>query len=80
MARAKGFQMIVENGKALADSLDGAVDPNNPMLNTLFRMLTTRCMTQAVYFASGWCFCELLTHPSIFRYIPQKKNCNNSFM
>uniref|UniRef100_A0A0R3RRV1 Protein DIS3 homolog n=1 Tax=Elaeophora elaphi TaxID=1147741 RepID=A0A0R3RRV1_9BILA len=53
MAKAKGFKMSVESGKALSESLDKAVDPNNAMLNTLFRMLTTRCMTQAVYFSSG---------------------------
>ncbi|KAM3718476.1 putative exosome complex exonuclease RRP44 [Dirofilaria immitis] len=53
MAKAKGFKMNVESGKALSESLDKAVDPNNAMLNTLFRMLTTRCMTQAVYFSSG---------------------------
>nr|CDQ04480.1 Bm1955, isoform c [Brugia malayi] len=53
MAKAKGFKMNVESGKALSESLDEAVDPNNAMLNTLFRMLTTRCMTQAVYFSSG---------------------------
>lgn len=54
MARAKGFKMNVESGKALSESLDKAVDPSNTMLNTLFRMLTTRCMTQAVYFSSGF--------------------------
>ncbi|EJW73440.1 hypothetical protein WUBG_15654 [Wuchereria bancrofti] len=53
MAKAKGFKMNVESGKALSESLDDAVDPNNAMLNTLFRMLTTRCMTQAVYFSAG---------------------------
>ncbi|CAG9539925.1 unnamed protein product [Cercopithifilaria johnstoni] len=53
ITRAKGFRMNVESGKALSESLDKAVDPNNAMLNTLLRMLTTRCMTQAVYFSSG---------------------------
>ncbi|KAL3995653.1 RNB domain family protein [Acanthocheilonema viteae] len=53
MAKAKGFKMNVESGKALSESLDKAMDPSNTMLNTLFRMLTTRCMTQAVYFCSG---------------------------
>lgn len=27
--------------------------PENPYLNTMFRILATRCMLQAVYFASG---------------------------
>ncbi|VDK85731.1 unnamed protein product [Litomosoides sigmodontis] len=53
MARAKGFKMNTESGKAFSESLDKAVDPSNAMLNILFRMLATRCMTQAVYFASG---------------------------
>lgn len=52
-ARARGFVMNVSSGKALAQSLDNAVDVNNPMLNTMLRMMTTRCMTQAVYFSSG---------------------------
>ncbi|MFH4974380.1 hypothetical protein AB6A40_001089 [Gnathostoma spinigerum] len=52
-ARARGFSVNVEGGKALADSLDKAVDNKNPMVNVLLRMLTTRCMTQAVYFSSG---------------------------
>ncbi|VDN32512.1 unnamed protein product [Gongylonema pulchrum] len=53
MAKAKGFKMNVESGKTLSESLDMAIDPKNEMVNTLFRMLTTRCMTQAVYFSSG---------------------------
>lgn len=49
--------MNVSSGKALAQSLDNAVDVNNPMLNTMLRMMTTRCMTQAVYFSSGILLC-----------------------
>ncbi|CAL2042102.1 unnamed protein product [Caenorhabditis brenneri] len=52
-ARHRGFEIIVESGKGLADSLNRCVDTNNPMLNRLLRMLTTRCMTQAVYFSAG---------------------------
>lgn len=37
----------------MAASLDEAVRPENPYLNTMFRILATRCMLQAVYFASG---------------------------
>ena len=43
----------VDSGKNLADSLDLASDPKNPYLNTMMRMIATRCMMQAVYFASG---------------------------
>ncbi|CAJ0584354.1 unnamed protein product, partial [Mesorhabditis spiculigera] len=52
-AQKKGFQVSTESGKALADSLDRCVDRQNPMTNTLLRMLTTRCMTQALYFSAG---------------------------
>uniref|UniRef100_A0A1I7TQ84 Protein DIS3 homolog n=1 Tax=Caenorhabditis tropicalis TaxID=1561998 RepID=A0A1I7TQ84_9PELO len=52
-ARHRGFEIIVESGKGLADSLNRCVDAKNPMLNRLLRMLTTRCMTQAVYFSAG---------------------------
>ncbi|CAJ0928716.1 unnamed protein product, partial [Mesorhabditis belari] len=52
-ARLKGFNVITESGKALADSLDRCIDKTNPMTNTLLRMITTRCMTQAVYFSAG---------------------------
>ncbi|KAJ3443927.1 exosome complex exonuclease rrp44 [Anaeramoeba flamelloides] len=43
----------IESSKALADSLDKCHLKSNPYFNTLVRILTTRCMTQAVYFSSG---------------------------
>ncbi|ETN71598.1 RNB-like protein [Necator americanus] len=52
-AKQQGFSINVSSGKALADSLDRCVDRENPMMNRLLRMLTTRCMTQAVYFSAG---------------------------
>jgi len=45
--------MRVSTGKELAQSLDEAVIPSNPYFNTMLRILTTRCMMQAVYFCSG---------------------------
>lgn len=61
-----GLKLNVENSKALAESLDSAQVsihmnalltfyqfPEDPYINTLLRILTTRCMTQAVYFSSG---------------------------
>ena len=51
--RIKGFELDVSSSKALADSLDKCVDPANPFLNTLIRILATRCMTSAEYFCSG---------------------------
>ncbi|GFR81945.1 exosome complex exonuclease RRP44 [Elysia marginata] len=52
-AESKGFKIDVSSGKALADSLDQAVVPENPYFNTMLRIMTTRCMMQAVYFSSG---------------------------
>ncbi|KAI9098207.1 hypothetical protein DFS34DRAFT_102905 [Phlyctochytrium arcticum] len=48
-----GIEIDVSTSKALADSLDKAVVPSQPYINKLIRILTTRCMMQAVYFCSG---------------------------
>jgi len=52
-AGSKGFSIDVSSGKALADSLDKAVVPENPYFNIMLRIMCTRCMMQAVYFCSG---------------------------
>merc|ERR1719228_381193 len=52
-AKQQGFEIIVDSGKQLADSLNQAMDPKNAYMNTMLRMIATRCMMQAVYFASG---------------------------
>uniref|UniRef100_A0A0D6QW77 Uncharacterized protein n=1 Tax=Araucaria cunninghamii TaxID=56994 RepID=A0A0D6QW77_ARACU len=49
---ALGVKLDISSSKALADSLDCAVG-DDPYFNKLVRILTTRCMTQAVYFCSG---------------------------
>ncbi|CAG0916314.1 unnamed protein product [Notodromas monacha] len=49
----RGFKIDVSSNKNLACSLDKAVVNENPYYNTMLRILTTRCMMQAVYFASG---------------------------
>ncbi|CAG9764874.1 unnamed protein product [Ceutorhynchus assimilis] len=51
--RHLGFDIQIDCGKNLAESLDNAVKADNPYLNTMLRMLATRCMLQAVYFPSG---------------------------
>ncbi|CAH1972586.1 unnamed protein product [Acanthoscelides obtectus] len=51
--RHLGLEIKIDSGKDLAKSLDDAVKPDNPYLNTMLRILATRCMLQAVYFASG---------------------------
>ncbi|KAK4691911.1 hypothetical protein P7C71_g5195, partial [Lecanoromycetidae sp. Uapishka_2] len=49
----RGFNLRTESSKAVADSLDACVDPNEPFLNTLVRIMATRCMMSAEYFCSG---------------------------
>ncbi|XP_053402817.1 exosome complex exonuclease RRP44-like [Mercenaria mercenaria] len=52
-AQSKGFKMNVSKGKDLADSLNAAVIEDDKYFNTMLRIMTTRCMMQAVYFCSG---------------------------
>ncbi|XP_047218786.1 DIS3-like exonuclease 1 isoform X1 [Girardinichthys multiradiatus] len=52
-AQARGFVMDTRTNKALADSLDRAVDPQDPLVNRLIRMMATQAMSQAVYFSTG---------------------------
>ncbi len=49
----RGFSLRTESSKALADSLDTCADPKEPFLNTLVRIMATRCMMSAEYFCSG---------------------------
>ncbi|OXB66933.1 hypothetical protein ASZ78_014094 [Callipepla squamata] len=49
----QNLEIKTDSAKALAESLDKAESPAFPYLNTLLRILTTRCMMQAVYFCSG---------------------------
>lgn len=52
-ARGKGLEIAMESSKVLARSLDRAVIADQPYFNTMLRIMTTRCMMQAVYFCSG---------------------------
>ncbi|KAM6099526.1 exosome complex exonuclease RRP44 [Theristicus caerulescens] len=52
-AKSQNLEIKTDSAKALAESLDKAESPAFPYLNTLLRILTTRCMMQAVYFCSG---------------------------
>ncbi|KAJ1921532.1 exosome catalytic subunit dis3 [Mycoemilia scoparia] len=47
------MKLDIESSLTLGNSLDKAVLPEDPYFNTLVRILTTRCMMQAVYFCSG---------------------------
>ncbi|OAA61291.1 exosome complex exonuclease exoribonuclease [Niveomyces insectorum RCEF 264] len=52
-----------ESSRALAESLDACVDPDEPFFNTLVRILATRCMTAAEYFPAG-----TLAYPAFRHY------------
>ncbi|GEQ72090.1 hypothetical protein JCM33374_g5776 [Metschnikowia sp. JCM 33374] len=51
--RKPGMSISLESSRALADSLDRCVDPEDPYFNTLIRIMSTRCMMAAEYFSSG---------------------------
>lgn len=53
LQKKRGLTLDVSSSKALADSLDHCVDPQNIFFNTLVRILATRCMTSAEYFCAG---------------------------
>uniref|UniRef100_A0A8D0H2Z5 DIS3-like exonuclease 1 n=1 Tax=Sphenodon punctatus TaxID=8508 RepID=A0A8D0H2Z5_SPHPU len=54
-ATAKGFSIDTRSNKALADSLDRAEDPSDPMVNKLLRSMATQAMSNALYFPTGSC-------------------------
>ncbi|KAI9779377.1 MAG: exosome catalytic subunit dis3 [Candelina submexicana] len=49
----RNLRLRTEDSKAVADSLDTCVDPQEPFFNTLVRIMATRCMMSAEYFCSG---------------------------
>ncbi|KAG8440779.1 hypothetical protein GDO86_006494 [Hymenochirus boettgeri] len=54
-AMARGFSIDTRSNKALADSLDQANDPSDPLVNRLLRMMATQAMSNAQYFSTGSC-------------------------
>ncbi|KAM3838279.1 DIS3-like exonuclease 1 [Diretmus argenteus] len=54
-ATARGFTIDTRSNKALADSLDRAVDPQDPLVNRLLRVMATQAMSNALYFSTGTC-------------------------
>uniref|UniRef100_A0A8C2ZDL7 DIS3-like exonuclease 1 n=1 Tax=Cyclopterus lumpus TaxID=8103 RepID=A0A8C2ZDL7_CYCLU len=52
-AAARGFSVDTRTNKALADSLDRAEDPRDPLVNRLLRIMATTAMSQALYFSTG---------------------------
>ncbi|KAI6204864.1 Ribonuclease B and Ribonuclease II R domain containing protein [Aphelenchoides besseyi] len=51
--KVQGFDIDTSTNQALAQSLEKAVDPTNPDVNRMLRMMATRCMSQAIYFPAG---------------------------
>ncbi|KAJ8417613.1 hypothetical protein AAFF_G00224560 [Aldrovandia affinis] len=52
-AKALGFSIDTRSNKVLADSLDRALDPEDPLVNRLLRMMATQAMSNALYFSTG---------------------------
>ncbi|KAL9187896.1 hypothetical protein ACHAXT_006274 [Thalassiosira profunda] len=54
-AKTKGISLCIDDSKKLADSLDaaGKALSEDPYLDQLLRILSTRCMSPAQYFCSG---------------------------
>ncbi|KAM9640151.1 DIS3-like exonuclease 1 [Morphnus guianensis] len=54
-ASAKGFSIDTRSNKTLAESLDKANDPLDPIVNKLLRSMATQAMSNALYFSTGSC-------------------------
>lgn len=54
--------VIFSSNKALADSLDMAEDPGDPLVNKLLRSMATQAMSNALYFSTGSCSEDLFYH------------------
>ncbi|XP_018408330.1 PREDICTED: DIS3-like exonuclease 1 [Nanorana parkeri] len=61
-AQAKGFIIDTRSNKSLADSLDKANDPTDPLVNRLLRTMATQAMSNAQYFSTGSCTEEEFYH------------------
>nr|KAF6391770.1 DIS3 like exosome 3'-5' exoribonuclease [Pipistrellus kuhlii] len=61
-AKAKGFFIDTRSNKTLADSLDNANDPDDPIVNRLLRSMATQAMSNALYFSTGSCAEEEFHH------------------
>ncbi|ROL52738.1 DIS3-like exonuclease 1 [Anabarilius grahami] len=54
-AKARGFSIDTRSNRALADSLERAVDHQDPLVNRMLRMMATQAMSNALYFSTGAC-------------------------
>ncbi|MCL4130363.1 UNVERIFIED_CONTAM: hypothetical protein GTU68_040345, partial [Idotea baltica] len=62
-AESQNIPMDVTSNKTLAKSLDAGTNDKNPFFNSMLRIMTTRCMMQALYFCSG-----TLERPEYYHY------------
>lgn len=53
LVKKTNVDLDISSSKNLAESLDRAVKSDDPYFNQLVRILSTRCMTPAIYFSSG---------------------------
>uniref|UniRef100_A0A670ZI24 DIS3-like exonuclease 1 n=1 Tax=Pseudonaja textilis TaxID=8673 RepID=A0A670ZI24_PSETE len=53
--RSNFSSFVDRSNKALADSLDRAVDSSDPLVNQLLRSMVTQAMSNALYFSTGSC-------------------------
>lgn len=53
LLESQGYNLDYSSSRALADSLDGITKKDDPFFNKVTRILTTRCMNEAVYFGTA---------------------------
>lgn len=51
--KSQSVELDVTSNKTLAESLNQCEREGNPFFNSMLRIMTTRCMMQALYFCSG---------------------------
>ncbi|OXB68986.1 hypothetical protein ASZ78_003455 [Callipepla squamata] len=73
-ASAKGFSIDTRSNKALAESLDKAEDPSDPIVNKLLRSMATQAMSNALYFSTGSCSEDEFHHYGIAAQHAQKQS------
>ncbi|KAA0201854.1 hypothetical protein HAZT_HAZT003168 [Hyalella azteca] len=61
--KSQAVELDVSSNKTLSDSLNKCEREGNPFFNSMLRIMTTRCMMQALYFCSG-----TLEYPEYYHY------------
>jgi len=63
------------SNKDLAESLDQAVDPKDPLVNRLLRVMATQAMSNALYVSTG-----SIPQDQYYHYGTVKHTCINSYI